>query len=77
MFIASRKAVDRVKVCNALSEIRNAIGAQSFVVESFPFALAAVLTLRNDPEKCLGGLAVHGSNIDTNLRRSYGYVLGL
>lgn len=59
------KAVDMAHGGKPLSEIREAVGAQSFVVESFPFTLAAVLKFRNDPEACLMELAAQGGDADT------------
>jgi len=62
---ALRKATIMVGNGNNLSEIRDAIGAKSFVIESFPFTIAAVLKYRNDPEACLLELAAQGGDADT------------
>jgi len=62
---AISKAVGMVKEGRTLSEIRADVGAQSFVVQSFPFMLAAVLKYRDDPEACLIELAAQGGDADT------------
>lgn len=62
---ALRKAVGMAQGGKTMSEIRKEVGAQSFVVESFPFTLAAVLKRRDDPEACLVELAAQGGDADT------------
>jgi ADP-ribosylglycohydrolase len=62
---ALEKAINMAQDGKTLSEIRGEIGAQSFVVESFPFTLAAVLKFRKDPEACLMELAAQGGDADT------------
>jgi len=62
---ALRRAVDMAQAGDNLSDIRDAIGAKSFVVESFPFTVAAVLKYRSDPEACLIELAAQGGDADT------------
>jgi ADP-ribosylglycohydrolase len=57
-----------IEMCNkhmTLSEIRDVIGARSFVVESFPFTVAAVLKYCDNPEACLIELAAQGGDADT------------
>jgi ADP-ribosyl-[dinitrogen reductase] hydrolase len=63
--IGLKTAVGMAESGKTLSEIREAVGAQSYVVESFPFTLAAVLKHRDDPEKCLIELAAQGGDADT------------
>lgn len=62
---ALRTAVEMVQDGSELCKIREVVGAQSFVVESFPFTLAAVLKYRSDPEACLVELAAQGGDADT------------
>jgi ADP-ribosylglycohydrolase len=62
---ALRLAIEMCDKHMTLSEIRDVIGARSFVVESFPFTVAAVLKYRNDPEACLIELAAQGGDADT------------
>lgn len=62
---ALRLAIDMHNKCMTLSEIRDVVGARSFVVESFPFMVAAVLQYRDNPEVCLIELAAQGGDADT------------
>jgi ADP-ribosylglycohydrolase len=62
---ALRKAIGMADGGRTLSEIRDAVGARSFVVESFPFILAAVLRYRMDPEACLMEIVAQGGDADT------------
>jgi len=62
---ALTKAINMVQSGDSLSNIRKEIGAQSFVVESFPLTFAAVLKLCNNPEECLIDLANQGGDADT------------
>jgi len=48
-----------------LNSIRNMVGAGCYVVESYPFTVAAVLKYRKNPEKCLIELANQGGDADT------------
>lgn len=59
------KAVGMAQADASLCDIRKEVGAQSFVVESFPFTLAAVLRFLGDPEACLVELAAQGGDADT------------
>jgi ADP-ribosyl-[dinitrogen reductase] hydrolase len=60
-----QEAVDMVRTGFTLSEIRDVIGAKSYVVESFPFTIAAVLKYIDNPETCLIELAAQGGDADT------------
>lgn len=62
---ALQKAINMVWAGARISDIRDAIGVNSFVVESFPFTVAVVLKYCYNPEACLIELAAQGGDADT------------
>jgi ADP-ribosylglycohydrolase len=57
------------------TELRNAIGARCFVLESFPFTIAMVQRHGHSFEKCLEAIVNQGGDADTNAAMA-GAILG-
>lgn len=58
------KAMD-LACTGSVEQIRGAVGAGSFVAESFPFTFALVWKLGDDPERCLQTIVNQGGDADT------------